>query len=452
MNVRALNFSPLCALFLCASSLCCLIPAARGGHTPAPAESRADVPISASTREGRLAVFDDVWTTISERYYDSRFNGLDWEEARDEFRPQAAAAAGGGADLYAVLRRMLARLNDPHTRVHAPGEYHGAERPRFITAGVSLREIAGELIVAAVERESEAENAGVRAGDEVVSVDGEAARVVLARRLGELADATAVVSSRARAAAGVLDGPRDSLVFVRFRSPDGAEKSVGLRRVLRERPAVTRVRRAGEFGVIYFNSFTPEIAAGMARALKGPLRNARGVVLDLRDNGGGDAEAMTDIASLFLPAGKELGKFTTRDGRTHLEPRTRAAMLSAADAIELFRAPVVILTGARTASAAEVFAAALRDYERALVVGENTCGCVLGIRRRRVLPDAGVLEVSEVDYRTARGARLEGTSVSPDEPVTPTRRDLRAGDDRAMRRAVEVLKSLNRNEATTRRD
>jgi len=443
------HFSLVRALLFCALLLFCLVPPARSRSNHSLVKSHAGVTVSAATREGRLAIFDDAWTTIRERYYDSRFNGVDWEEIRVEFRSQAAAARGE-TDLYAVLRRMLARLNDPHTRVYLPGEYPDPQRQQFITAGVSLREIAGEAVVAAIERESEAARAGVRAGDEVVSVDGELARVILARRMEDEKTASTAVSSRSRAASLLLDGARDSFVSVRFRSPDGAEKSVKLRRVLRERPAAMDARRAGKFGVIRFNSFTPEIAAGIARALKGSLRNARGVVLDLRDNGGGEAEAMADIASLFLPAGKELGKFITRDGRIHLESRTRAAMLSAADAIELFRGPVVILIGARTASAAEVFAAAMQEHKRAVVIGENTCGCVLGIRRRHTLPDNGSLEISEVDYRTARGARLEGAGISPDETVTLTRRDLRAGHDRAMKHAVELLKSTNWSQAAVR--
>ncbi len=171
------------------------------------------------------------------------------------------------------------------------------------------------------------------------------------------------------------------------------------------------------------------------------MKGARGVVVDLRENGGGDSEAMTDVASLFLEAGRSLGRFTDREGRIHVEPHTRAALLSSPEAAPADRAaPLVLLTGARTASAAEVFAAALKESGRALVVGETTCGCVLGIRRRHRLPDGGILDISETDYRTAAGLRLEGTGVAPDENIPPTRRDLRRGRDAAMLRALELLK------------
>jgi C-terminal processing protease CtpA/Prc len=56
------------------------------------------------------------------------------------------------------------------------------------------------------------------------------------------------------------------------------------------------------------------------------------------------------------------------------------------------------------------------------------------------LPDGGMLDISEVDFRTARGTRLEGAGIAPDETVTPTRRDIYAGRDPTMQRAVEMLK------------
>src|SRR2546430_6236932 len=75
--------------------------------------------VSTSTREGRLAVFDDVWQTVYERYYDPNFDGVDWLAQRSVFRPPAADASGP-PELYALLRRMLASLKDAHTRVYAP--------------------------------------------------------------------------------------------------------------------------------------------------------------------------------------------------------------------------------------------------------------------------------------------------------------------------------------------
>lgn len=401
---------------------------------------------SAETREGRLAIFDDVWETVRARYYDPALGGLDWAALGAEHRG-AAADARGQDELYAVMRRMLAHLGDPHTRLHAPGKGADWRETRYVSVGVRLREVEGEVLVAEVERGSEAARAGVRAGDSLVRLDGEPTGAAFARRLEELRPSArftrpTVPSVRQRAAARLFDGPQDTTVEAVFRGDGGRERRVALRRTTLVREPALRARREGRAGIVEFNLFTQETAAALARALKNDLRDAGGLVIDLRDNGGGSADAMTDAASLFLPPGRPLGRFTDRRGHDPLEPRTRSALLSSADSPARFEGRVVILVGPRTASAAEVFAAALKESGRAsLVVGEQTCGCVLGIRRPHALPDGGTLDVSEMDYRTAAGSRLEGTGVLPDERVAPTRRSLREGKDGALRRALDILKA-----------
>ncbi|HZG52183.1 MAG TPA: S41 family peptidase, partial [Pyrinomonadaceae bacterium] len=222
-------------------------------------------------------------------------------------------------------------------------------------------------------------------------------------------------------------------------------RSVRLRRVLQSRLPALSVHKSEGFAVVNFNMFVPEIASELMRALrKGELRGARGLVMDLRDNGGGHAETMTDIASAFLPQGTNLGEFTDREGRVSSAPQTRAAMLFAADTVAEFRGAVVVLTSTRTASAAEILAAALQETHRAQVIGEHTCGCVLAIRRRHTLPDGGLLDISEMDFRTARQTRLEGAGVTPDELVSPTRRDISDGRDPALERALRILKTLGK--------
>jgi C-terminal processing protease CtpA/Prc len=73
------------------------------------------------------------------------------------------------------------------------------------------------------------------------------------------------------------------------------------------------------------------------------------------------------------------------------------------------------------------------------VLGNGTCGCVLAIRNRHALPDGGVLDVSEFDYKTAGGVRLEGAGVKPDKLVTVTRSDVYSRHDRAFERAINLL-------------
>lgn len=395
--------------------------------------------VSTTTRDGRLAVFDDAWETVRDRYYDPTFHGLDWQAERAKFRPLAAEAQTT-AELYSVLRRMLASLRDAHTRVYSPDERFDWRRPRFISIGVSVREVGGLPVVVSVERDSEAERVGLRAGDLVTSIDKEPALDVLARRLKEQGASSTPAATRLQVMAKLFDGAAESAVHLGWISSDGKQRTTWLRREWRERDTALRLRRMrGAVGVIELDVFTQSVAVDLVRALDGKLRGVRGLVVDLRQNGGGETEAMTEVASAFLPAGKSLGRFTDRSGRIQFEPHTRAAMLFAPDAIKTFDAPVVILTSERTSSAAEIFVAALKEARRARVLGQNTCGCVLAIRRRHTLPDGGELDISEMDYRTATGTRLEGAGLAPDEKITLDRQDLRARRDRAIERAIELL-------------
>src|ERR1051325_323586 len=125
----------------------------------------------ASTPEGRLRIFDEVWEQVSERYFDPSFHGVDWTSLRAELRPRAAEAPGE-AELYALLRQMLGRLRDPHTRVYAPGESTDWRVHRYVSVGVAVRELAGQVVVTDVERDSQARRAGLRAGDAVLALDG----------------------------------------------------------------------------------------------------------------------------------------------------------------------------------------------------------------------------------------------------------------------------------------
>jgi carboxyl-terminal processing protease len=416
---------------------------------PFSSSSSARERVTTATREGRLIVFDETWRMIRERYYDPALHGVDWDELRARLRPLAAEARGE-TEFYTVLRRLTSRLRDAHTRVFAPDERFDWQRPTYISVGVSLREIAGEIVVTGVERESEAEQGGVRAGDELLEIEGEAVESVFARSLAEEVGASTDVTARQHAAARLLRGARDTFVTALFETNNGrATKKIRLRRVLRNRPPALRVQKAESFPVVNFNIFVPEIASELMRAFRrGELRTARGLIIDLRDNGGGQAETMTDIASAFLPQGTSLGAFTDREGRIASTPQTRAAMLFAADAVAEFRGAVVVLTSTRTASAAEILAAALQESKRAKIIGERTCGCVLAIRRRHTLPDGGLLDISEMDFRTARRTRLEGTGITPDEFVSPTRRDLREGRDPALERASKLLREAMRGETS----
>ncbi|HWN08895.1 MAG TPA: S41 family peptidase [Pyrinomonadaceae bacterium] len=411
--------------------------------SPARAGGNGSTLVSTETREGRLAVFDDVWATINERYYDAQFHGVDWETQKTNFRG-LAAEAGTSRELYVVLKRMIASLGDSHTRIYPPEEKFDWWRPRFVTIGVTLKEIEGRAVVGQVQKGSAAQRGGLRAGDLIESINGQSATALVKSKLANASASgllsTSATTSRFRAFASLLDGPAGSSVEIRWLGKNGKERTAHFRRDWQQRELELRTRRESGYVVIEIDAFTKPIAAAFTRALKEKVSGVRGVILDLRSNGGGDTEAMTDMASAVVGAGSSLGQFTERS-RFSFTLFTRSKSALTPERIAATNLPMVVLTSERTASAAEIFVAAMKASGRASVIGAETCGCVLAIRTRHALPDGGLLDVSELDYRTAAGIRLEGRGVKPDEFVQIERSDLYSGRDRALERAINKMKT-----------
>lgn len=402
--------------------------------------------VSTATPEGRLAVFDDVWETIQERYYDPALNGIDWQAKRNAFRP-VAAKANSTHELYDVLRQMIASLKDAHTRVYSPDEKFDWWSPRYVTAGVTVREIEGLAIVVHVDPNSAAAKTDIRVGDTLVSIDDAPVATVIASRLqsyspqtGPRSGARSDGSARYRTVATLFDGQAGTNVKVAWTTRDGKSKSAVLQRYWTQRQLGFNNQRKGKIAILRIDAFTQTVALEFSKALPDVLDGAEGIVLDLRSNGGGDAEAMADVASLFLDDGINLGKFADRSGAA-FELQTYSKRLWRVPQVGRIKLPLVVLTSESTSSAAEIMVAALQMKHRARVIGTVTCGCVLAIRNRHPLPDGGLLDVSEFDYRTANGVRLEGAGIKPDDAVTLRRSDIYSRRDPALEIAKNVLNS-----------
>ena len=392
--------------------------------------------VSTATIEGRLTVFDDVWETIEDRYYDPKFHGIDWQAKRTAFRP-AAARANGTHEFYDVLRQMIASLKDAHTRVYSPDEKFDWWNPRFVTVGLTTREIESVATVLQIDPSSAAARLDIRPGDVIVSVDDLPVADFVTQRLSA-SGLSRDNEARYRAIATLFDGPAGTSVKVTWANRSGKQKSAVLQRYWSQRLLSFNNQRRGKIAFLRLDAFTQSLALEFAKSLPDLLEGAEGIVLDLRSNGGGDAEAMADVASLFLEDGINLGRFADRSGAA-FELQTFSRRMWRIPRLTQIKLPLVVLTSESTSSAAEILVATLQAKRRALVVGTETCGCVLAIRTRHALPDGGILDVSEFDYRTAGGVRLEGAGVKPDQISTLSRSDIYSRRDAAFEIAKERL-------------
>jgi carboxyl-terminal processing protease len=421
----------LLALFSLALLFCSLICLRAPGVGPQ-SGARAQIAGAANAREDRLRVFDQVWRAIYDNYYDNNYRGVDWWSQREFFRPQAEAARNS-AELYRVLRQMLGKLGDAHTRIYTPEEGFDRDRPAGATVGVVVRRIEGKPVVTWVDPGSEAARQGVRPGFTVSEVDGLPVEKALERIRDEIIESSTQTALETQTYDRLFHGPRDTPVSVTFLDSEEMRRPVTLiRRFVEFQRRVIVRKPLHNIGYIEVTGFGPEIEKDFEAAMR-EAQGTRGLILDLRNNGGGFVATVSQVASYFLPEGADLGEFINRQGRS--APRyTQRSQIN-------YREPLVVLVSARSASGSEIFAAAMQERKRAIIVGASptTCGCLLGVSRTLKLLDGGKLNVSDSDYRTALGRRVEGAGVKPDLSLETRIADLLAGRDSTLELALDQL-------------
>jgi carboxyl-terminal processing protease len=191
---------------------------------------------------------------------------------------------------------------------------------------------------------------------------------------------------------------------------------------------------------VRFDGFRIPIAAELRDTLRAHP-DARGIVLDFRHNGGGDAAETIRAAGIFLDKRVSAGEFFSRVPRIRLgflqtRDRSRPFTGGAADAEAR---PLAILTSPLTGSGAELMSVLLQEEGRATIVGDTTCGCLTAVTTRTSMPGGGMLMISNRGYRTSRGTIVEGHGVAPDFVVRQSRADLIAGRDPVLDAARELL-------------
>ena len=408
-----------------------------------------EVPSAKGTlsRTARERAFDFVWETIRDNYVDPKLNGVDWNAVRAKYHPLALAAPEDDA-FWDSLDRMTGELKDAHTRVESPKRVALRQRDEAITLGFSFVKIGDKLIVSAVNNETDAWWAGVRPGMTLVTIAGEPAMSAYEKAMSETRNDSTERSRHFRVVRRIIAGDPGTKVELAFERSDGTRFEATLARSALQLPPRGEHRTlASGYGYIRFTQWTYSLGNHAIEAVR-QLNDTPGIIIDLRGNPGGNAESVNALLQRFFPNRTGLGHVITRDGKPvtlffDTVPIIKLDRVAEGEK-DAYTGPVVILMNAGSASASELFASAMQAVGRAKVVGQQSCGCLLGFLGYAHVPGGGELAYSEVGFTTIGGNRVEGEGVAPDLVVPLTVSDLQLSRDRALEEAQALIATMKR--------
>jgi carboxyl-terminal processing protease len=311
--------------------------------------------------------------------------------SRQHFAPRSITHA------YASATRSMLRTLDPHSRFYSAGEwqqFNEDHESKYVGIGITLREISipglrGVYIAAATEG-SPAWDAGLRFGDQIISVDGRDVRS------GDVASVKQAIR-----------GPDGSLVSLVVEHRNGRRGSYRIARKMIKHSSVPRAEIISPtIGYVALESFGEATSEDVREAVTRLRRDgARALVLDLRGNHGGIVEEAVRVAETFLPSGALI---LTQSGRDWEDNRQWFSANRTPEDM-----PLVVLVDEETASAAEIVAGALQDHDRALIVGRKTFGKGL-IQSVLPLPGSSGMTLTSGRYVMPTGRSIQRDYSSVD--------------------------------------
>lgn len=256
-----------------------------------------------------------------------------------------------------------------------------------------------------------AERAGLLAGDIIMSVNGEST-----------ADWTATKTAEK------IRGAVDTTVKITvFRT--GEEKEFTITRAIVNNPSIQTVveNGVGRLTITRFDSETADLARKAAQDFK--RQNVRGVILDMRGNGGGYLTAAQDVAGLWLNDKVVVSERTNGKVVDELKSGTNPVLAGV---------PTVVLVNSTSASASEIVAGALQDHKAATIIGEKTYG--KGTVQKVIDLGAGtLLKVTIARWYTPNGKNITKEGVTPDQVIELKAEDANAGRDPQLDTAKKHL-------------
>lgn len=334
-------------------------------------------------------------------------------DAYDEIRGTAVdqpseeeLARGAVRGMVNVLKKDT---DDPYALFYTPQAYRSFQElttGRFSGIGVWLKPVKGNLKIVSVLPSSPALEAGLEPEDVIQTIDG--------RAVGQMTSDEAIARIKGKEGTDVrlvIERGNDDLTFT-------------ITRMEIDLPSVRASLEDDDVGYVQLITFANGAAADVRDQVERlSEQGAEGIILDMRDNGGGLFDEAIDVASVFI----EEGEVVSYESRSEPDVTYEAE----GDAFEDI--PLVVLVNGGTASASEIVTGALQHRGRAIVVGTTTYGKG-SVQRLIPLLDGSAVKLTTAAYLTPQGS-IDGTGIKPDVKVD-------AGAEVQKQRAFEILRGM----------
>lgn len=367
-------------------------------------------PIASASDYGSLSddqkAVAEAWRIVDNNFIDRTFNNQDWFKIRQNAVKQKYKTNQEALD---AIDKIVSSLGDKYTRYLPQAKYRSiVDAATGTLAGVgveiSVDKETGKIFASDVEPSSPALNGGIRKGDIFINVNG----MVMNDGIATPDDV-----------ASQLRGPEGSRVGV-VMEHDGEKKDFILTRkpitITSVRSYMSDVKGPQKVGVVRVKSFSGTTVSTVQNALEDlKKKGAQEFVLDLRNNPGGLLPGGTDTAGLFLESNKPLVFVVDKKGNVDAQSTFQ-------DGSEV-NVPLAILVNGNTASAAEVMTAALKENNRATVVGEQTFGKGIIQTIRQLSNDNGGVAVTVARYETPQHNNINKQGIAVDIKVDCTADD-----------------------------
>lgn len=388
-------------------------------------------------RERGKAILTALKDDIKKNYYDASFRGINLDTRFKSAEEKVQQATSNG-QIFGIIAQTLIDFNDSHTFFLPPS------RISKIEYGWQIQMIGDKCYVVAVKPDSDADKKGLKAGDEVLTINGFSPS---RQDLWKIQYAYNILRPQ---------------VSVRFnvKKPDGKESQIDVTTKITQGKAIrdltddegsdfldmireqennnqlNRHRFLQLEDVVIWKMPQFDLSEEKVDKAMDIVKKSKALIIDLRSNPGGLVDMLKYLSGYFFEKDLKIGVLKGRKDTKDLMAKSQGK--------KVYNGKVVVLVDSKSASCSEIFSRLMQLEKRAIVVGDKTSGSVMISRsyRHQLGMDTVIfygVSVTELDLIMGDNKSLEHNGVMPDEILLPNASDLSLEKDPVMVRALEIL-------------